>query len=497
MLFKKYQRILFALLILLISYLGFSYRIRGYQVIPYVHNSWDEQEYLWLGKSLLTSGVPASWSSLPIYFSDQLKTVAENYKLRTVKGFNIQINEHSFNLSSWKNPLLPHFVYLDIQSTVEGYTSNFRIVQPQLDNPPLAGLIFAAFDNNGNLYHSSVKTIRLIAIFFTTLTVAGIFLLSFKLYKLPTAIISSLIYALGPGYVVSGRLAVPENIIAAIYTFALLILVFYNQKETKLKFWGLLLICFFSPLLKLVGVIVPLGLSLILASEKKIRQSLLLLLSGFLGIMAYVIYGLFYNKNIFLMMLSNQTERNFMGPISVLFKFMLPHFTAPMYDGWLILGFISVFLALKSFTFKDHLIPLAIVAHLIFFLFFGGDNYPWYLFIIFPLLSITAGYCINHFLTNPHFGFNVLFYIVVLSSLLYYALLGTKWPEFLNIYRILTFVALLLPLIPLIFKKPLQRYLQISLVVMLLGSFYLSTRIINNFQFLWPQLYQQDYQLTK
>ncbi|MCL4367126.1 glycosyltransferase family 39 protein [Patescibacteria group bacterium] len=490
-----YKNVFILGLLLVTGWVSFTYRIRNYQQVPFVHNSWDEQEHLWLGKSLLSSGVPASWSTLPIYFSNKVNTIKQSQSAK-ISGFNIQVGNQQTSLANWSAD--DKLAVMDIQSTVDNSTSQFRLVQPQLDNPPLAGIIFAIFDPSTSMFHSSIISIRLIAIGFAVLTTIGLFLLAWKLFNLPIALISSLIYAIGPGFVVASRFALPENLLASVYIYSLLLFVLYQQKNSLSKLFIILVLCFLSPLMKMVGLIVPLGMSLIYFLHHQAKQAWLVLVAGCLGVVVYLVYGFFYNANLFIQVLQNQSARDFLGPISVLFKFVAPNFTVPMYDGWLIFAFISLLLFGRVFTQeKVNIVLIAIASHLIFFSLFGGNNYPWYLFMIFPLLSLVVAAVCWQYLKAPQLLFNLLFFVVVFSSLLYYWQLGTIWASFLSVYRLLVAFFVLLPLLPLLWKGSIKYSLQLSLILMLMCSFYMSTRIINNLQYLWPLLSQTQISLPQ
>lgn len=482
---KHWKIILVLFLGLIISLIGFKYRIRQYSQTPFVSENFDEIGYLWLGKSLLSTGIPANWSALDFY--NQYKPTNNE----RVINYNIAVNEQLPSLNNWsefKKPTVRSY-----ESTLDNnYKSQFLIVQPYLDNPPLTGIIFAIFDSGKSMATSTIKQIRLVPIIALSMTIITIFLLGYFLVNFNVGLISSLIYCFDPGFVISSRMAVPENLIAFLLPLTLLILYFY-QKTKKTRLLIIIgIICFIAVWLKVSGLIIPLILTMICFYGKDFRSGWIFTASGILGFLSYIGYCLIYSPTLFVQMISTQGARMFNGPASVLASILHPKVPAFLFDGWIILGYISLIgiIILRKRNQYLNYFSLSIVGYLIFFMLFGGLNYPWYQFIIYPILSISLGIIIDKFLIKPRFEFNFLFFLTVVSTLLQYSQYTDHWINFLNTYRLLFIVLVLVSAISWFFKRSQKNLLRISLIIMLFLSFYLSTRIINNLNFLWPLLSQ-------
>lgn len=483
---NKYWKITLVLFLgVMISLVGFKYRIRQYSQTPSVSENFDEIGYLWLGKSLLSTGIPANWSALDFYNQYQPANGER------VLNYNIGVNDQLPSLNNWskfKKPTVRSY-----ESTLDNnYKSQFLIVQPYLDNPPLTGIIFAAFDSGKSMAVSTIKQIRLVPIIALSMTIITIFLLGYFLISFNVGLIASLIYCFGPGFVISSRMAVPENLIAFLLPLTLLILYFYQKtKKTKLLI-TLGIICFIAVWLKVSGLIIPLIIAMICFNQKDFRSGWISIASGALGFLSYVGYCLIYSPTLFIQMITTQGARMFNGPASILASILHPEIPAFLFDGWIILGYISILgiIILKNKNQHFNYFSLSVVGYLIFFMLFGGLNYPWYQFIIYPILAISLGIIIDKFLKKPRFEFNFLFFLTVVSTLLQYSQYTDNWINFLNTYRLLFIILVLVSAVGWFFKRFQKNLLRISLIIMLFLSLYLSTRIINNLNFLWPLLTQ-------
>ena len=487
---KSWATVLLLFIGLTISLIGFKYRIRQYDQIPFVNQSFDEIGYLWLGKSLLSTGVPANWSALGFY-SQYQKSEEES-----VNGYNIVVNGKSPSIKNWSTFMNPAVWSIE-GSFDNNYKSQFLIVQPYLDNPPLAGIIFALVDSGESMTVSSIKQIRLIPIIALSATITTIFLLGFLLANFNVGLISALIYCLGPGFVISSRMAVPENLLAALLPLCLLLFYYYQKTKRTYLLSLLCIFCFLAVWLKVSGLIIPLVLIMICFNKKMYRVGWIIVASAILGFLSYVGYCMAYSPRLFLQMISTQGSRMFAGPASILVKILNPEVPSSFYDGWIILGYMSV-LGLVYISKKNknlNYISYSVVGFLIFFMMFGGLNFPWYQFIIYPILALSLGVVINNFLVKPRFEFNLLFFLTVVSTLLHFAQYTNNWIIYLNTYRLLLIVFVLGSSFGWFFRRSRKFLLRASLVMMIIYSFYLGITIINNLNYLWPLLMQNKISL--
>jgi 4-amino-4-deoxy-L-arabinose transferase-like glycosyltransferase len=486
-------RWLSAVLILgvLLSLFGLKYRLRQYDSFPFPQQNFDEYGYLWLGKSLLSTGVPANWSALPFYNQYRGKS-------RSIAGYNISENGKTPNIKNWSqfnNPLVTN-----IEATFDNnYKSQFLLVQPYLDNPPLAGIFFALVDPGRSIVNNTVSYIRLLPVVALSTTVLTLFVLGYRLFSFKTGLITAGIYALGPGFVISSRMAVPENLIAALFPLTILIFYCYQKKP---RTWLLVLnciLCLMAIWLKISGIIIPMTLTLLAFRGNRLKSGWVIVATTITGLLSYVVYGLLYNANLFWQMLSTQGSRAFSGPVGILVKILHPEIPAPFYDGWIIIGYLSVigitFLGRKQKQYEYVSYP--VVCFLIFFTLFGGLNYPWYQFIVYPILALAAGVVINNFIDKPRIEFNLLFFLIVVSTLLHYSQYTDKWIDHLNVYRLQFGVLVLAGLGSLLLcnKQVSLLILKNSLIAMFLYSLYLGIGIINNLNVLWPLLMENNFKI--
>lgn len=469
------------LLGIIISLVGYKYRIRQYDQIPFISQNFDEYGYLWLGKSLLSTGIPANWSALNFYNQYQQSNNDQ------VIGYNINVDTKSPSPGNWntfKKPVVKSF-----EGTFDNnYKSQFLIVQPYLDNPPLTGIIFALVDSGKSMAFSTLKQIRIVPIVVLSATIITIFLLGYYLLNFKVGFISALIYCLGPSFIISSRMAVPENLIAAILPLSLLILFFYRKTHQKRFLIAVWLLCFISTWLKVSGLIIPLSLAIICFNAKYYRTGWIITSSAVSSFLGYVIYCYLYSPVLFNQIITTQSTRMFNGPALILSKIFHPQVPSSFYDGWIILGYIS-FLAIILLSRKVknlNFLSSSIFGFLIFFMIFGGINFPWYQFIIYPILALSIGTIINHFLVHPRIEFNLLFFITVVSTLLHYSQYTPNWITYLNSYRILLVIFVLFSTFSWFFHKSGKIILRTSLVFMVIFAFFIGIKIVNNLNYLWP-----------
>src|SRR5690348_4948958 len=146
-LFSKYSIILSTILIIALF-------LRAYHINtwPRLGATFDEYAWTWLGMSLIQGHAPSSWSYHPQY-----------------QG---------------------HRKFVIYQHT------NFWIVKPYLEHPPLFGLVagsFALLNHTKGMFDLSIDKIRPLALILGIVSVLAVFLLVREVYSIDLAIISSLI----------------------------------------------------------------------------------------------------------------------------------------------------------------------------------------------------------------------------------------------------------------------------------------------------------------
>src|SRR3989304_7973425 len=165
------KQILFVVLILLGSLV---LRLHNYTVYPQRGATSDEYSYSFQGVSLLTQGIPISWSAFTAY-------------------------RNRFDL------------------TID--TIYFPMVSPYFDHTPLNGIVtggWAILFGENSFEKITLGTIRLVPIILSMISSVLVFLLAQRLYGYDTGIWALVIYASVTTFVMNGRVVLAENLIAPI-----------------------------------------------------------------------------------------------------------------------------------------------------------------------------------------------------------------------------------------------------------------------------------------
>lgn len=425
----KYILIAFILLI------GFLLRFHNYTVWPRHGATFDEFAWTWLGINLIQEKVPMSWSRHPQY----------------------------------KDPKI-----------IKYQGAMFALVKPYLEHPPLFGLVagsFAMINGAKDMYDVTLQRIRPLALILGVLSIAMLFLLVKELYGVNAALLASLIYATIPTIVIGSRIVQNENFLIPSWLFSLYALAKYFKTGNKSMRNIAVLTAAIMPLAKVPWIVVPISLSLILAFKKHWKESFSAFGISILIFSLFIIYGIYYDKNLFFGLFGFQMTR-----YDLSFNGLLAVFTDPLavdryyLDGWIYFGYISIFMISRDF--KKHIFILfPILSYLLIFV-FGIPNelgHGWYRYPFYPFLAIGITLFLKeYFLKNPILM--LLFFLFIGLSLLqltWKTVFGFSYP----ILR-LTVIGYSLILLPLFFEsrkinkpvKILNYMIFISLILMNIWS---------------------------
>lgn len=364
------------LIFLLILYITFVLRAHNYERVP-TANHLDEQLYASSGLYLIETGKPVSWSTL-------------DYPSRA-EVFKGQISYRGG---------LP-------QASVTLY-------KPWLDEPPLFSLIVGYFAHINHVLRTDFipsSYIRIPTVIFATLTSIMIFLIARLVSGYWTGILSMIVYGTVPLFVFASRTAMPENLIALIFTVMFYLLI---------KFIGNSKIIYILPIPFLVGIaglskptgylLLPFALFLIFAfyiQQKKIKSALFtclyLILATLPFLIAYFVYGYLMDGEIFKRILAIQSSRP-VGFGSLAWYFISPSFsTSILKDSWFVFCLLSsayfifatrFFINLKDLADKSSLVIFAFVYAVAVVMVSGGegDLLAWYRFFSYPFLAIIGAW---------------------------------------------------------------------------------------------------------
>lgn len=485
---KKYSKLLIIVLLLILIFIGFRLRFRSYQFYPPIASTFDEQVVVWAGSSLINTGIPTSWSFIDDYLTDNRGHFVG------INNWSIYYDNQNPNLSNFKTfpKPLSHRIEFELD---QGYKSQFVVVQPQIEQPPLGPLLSAFLSGSYKLKTFSdirLEQIRIPVIYLSVISILLVFVITKLAYDTKSAIISATLFTFVPTLVISQRLAVSENYL----TFFILIGILFNLlwiKTNQTKFLILnsllIIICY---LIKPFGIslAIVLGLS-IFVYQKPLKFLIYPLISTFISILIFYFYGSFYSLELFTKVVSYQQNR-FNAPLQGIFKLLIPRITNLFLDGWIIFGYLSVFyLTLRNRFKEDFWVVAPILSSLFFFFIYGGEDYGWYRLILYPFLMIGMGKVISDAFDNVNPFLNVSFLILVLPTNLWWGFYGTNWYPLANIFRIV--MVILLGIFTLGFlKQPIFKKLnQLTLLLLILFSLWLSVKTINNTQSFYPNLSDQ------
>ena len=334
--------------------LGLYLRINTYTEYPPRVSSSDEYTYTFLGMSLLQKGVPTTWSNFPAY---------QKYARIT--------------------PITINGIY-------------FPLVTPYFDHPPLNGILvggWALLRGEDTFQKVTTGTIRQVPIFLSIFSMVFMYLIGLKLYGRKSALWGLLIYAVAPSFVMQSKFVFAENLLTPIFLGS--ILLFLNIRK-NIGLYHVIALGILSGLAfwtKELGIFVFVTLfSLCLYEKVKPKYILILSIVSILIFSLYLLYGYYYNWELFSAIVFAQGNRQ-IGPATLNMLFFNPIIVNKQYfDGWYLLGFVSFFASFSDI--KKHiyiLLPASIYFMLMLFSLTDNGEMGWYMIPLFPIFSLLTG----------------------------------------------------------------------------------------------------------
>lgn len=332
---------------LLIVILAFFLRVNRYWDFPVGGETQDESAWAFLGSSLIQTGKPVSWSYFGAYDPDYI-----------------------------------------FQKRSEGAP----LVSPVLDHPPLFSLLPGlAHTIKGDWQNfPSLKVTRLPMVLLGTLNVALLMLAASSFFvQKKWVFLSGLIYAVAPSFVLTSRLVVAENLMI---TWTLLSLWLLSKSKWRHQFLFLTIVCCLAVLTKVSGLVVPAAIFLYGLSVKENKVWRAGLLGGLTGIIAFALFGAFYNFPLFLNILSSQAGRD-LGWSTLQNRFFLHASLVEkfFFDGWIFAGLFASALVLLKKEAKYLSLNLFLIVNLFFILLTSGEQtfHGWYDYVLYPLFTLS------------------------------------------------------------------------------------------------------------
>lgn len=340
------QKVLFALVIVF----GIWLRLYHYSYFPQRGATSDEYTYSFLGTSLLTKGIPISWSAFQAYQN--------------------------------REDLVIDHIY-------------FPIVSPYFDHPPgyalTLGMFLLGFGQD-EFTEQKLETIRLFPILLTTLTGIVLFFLIKREYSYSAALLTVILYSTVTIFVMNQRVSVAENQLALLCVFALLLFSRWKHHLSWQRLVVLGVIAGSAFLTKILGgVLFVILLCLFFRSRISLRKIAAFIVAFMLCVSLLFIYAAFYNWNLFWEIQGLQSGRD-IGP-QALWMLVLQSVIVnkAYYDGWYFLGFVALgFLSLEYKKYLLLLVPagvyfLALLASLS-----KTGQSGWYLIPLFPFMAAAS-----------------------------------------------------------------------------------------------------------
>lgn len=335
------------LLVISTLVLGLLLHLHNYEYYPQRGATSDEYTYSFLGVSLLTKHVPISWSYFDKYQHKQDLTIRHLY---------------------------------------------FPIVYPYFDHPPLNGIFVGgwALLNGQNTFEKiDLKTIRLVPIYLSVLSSLLLFLLAKKFFGFKSAFWALLIYSTTTIFVISGRIALAENLLTPLL---LLSIYLFSLWEKKITVWQSILLGILSGMsfwTKELGIVTFFTLFFFFLSQKiKLKYLFIFSLISIASFLLYIVYGTYFGADVFWKIITVQGSRN-IGPETLWLLLLNPILVnKPYFDGWYFLGFTALFY--KTLEYKKYfyfIVPAIFYFLLMLFSIRREGEMGWYVIPLFPLMS--------------------------------------------------------------------------------------------------------------
>lgn len=332
----------------------------------------EEMLYAWSGMYLIETGTPISWSTL-------------DYPKRATFFAGV------------------------IDYRGEQPKAGVVLRKPWLDEPPLFSLLVGWF---AHIYGAD-KTdiippafIRTPVIIISTLTSIMVFLIARLISGYWTGILSMLLYGTIPVMVIGSRLAVPENLIALLFSIAVYLIIKYQIKPNIAFLLPIPLLAGIAGLSKPTGFfIAPLAIYFALIQKHyKLISHMVLGTFSFVGL--FILYGVYFDAEIFWHIVSIQGFRP-VGFGSLGWFLISPGFDhTTLKDSWYIFCLISaVYFIFSPKSGPKRIVSFAFVYWIIIVMLSGGeaDMLAWYRYPAFPMLAILGAWGLQELVKKANF----------------------------------------------------------------------------------------------
>jgi len=419
---KKY---FFIVLSFIIAFLVIkqSLILRNFNYDVYPTPGLDEYNYVWQAISLRKTGLPLAWTlNSGEYKNPKYQPVAGN-----VEGFSI--NSFDQKKFQYQKSPLSAVKELDYGKGME----QILFVAPFFDHPPIGGLVYELGmpKNIEEIEQVKPSDFRKSAIVLAVITSVLLYILLFLVFGNPwVPLLSTIIYSTVPTYILATRTAYLENVVSPLALLSLIFLylaINYFVQKRKLFFINLFIVLSglfggLSVLAKEPAIGFLVGFFILLVINKTpIKSMLLFVLSAFLPVFIYILWGFWLQKNLFLGIFFTNAGRSYFGAIKMVTQLEALKFKNFPVDGWWIWGLVSfLIISLKTKSKKILFLTIPLLAHLLTVLFMPSPNYPWYLLSCIPFLAACSAVFIWQIIKNPSWASALAFFFIPFSSSYYW-----------------------------------------------------------------------------
>ena len=267
-----------------------------------------------------------------------------------------------------------------------------------------------------------------------------------------------------------------ENLLTPIFLGAIL---FFLHVKGRMRISHVIILGFLAGLAfwtKELGIAVYGSLIALFFYEKlKLKQVFILTFISLSIISLYLVYGYYYNWELFSAIVFAQGNRD-LGPTTLNMLFFNPVIVNKQYfDGWYLLGFVSFFASFADI--KKHiyiLLPSSVYFFLMLFSLTSHGEMGWYMIPLFPIFSLLSGNLLcNNVKKNGAFIIPVVVFVGLFIIRYYYQ---AKFGLPNSVFRLLL-ISMFAPLfITFIFRKEtLFRILSnLWFYLLILGTIYIT-----------------------
>ena len=315
---------------------------------------------------------------------------------------------HGEGPKSWEPPYYQSAYKKDDIKFIRWFGDYFGIVKGYIDHPPLFSIfvgIIPTISGAKDFLDCRLTTINLIPILFSTLTIILVFLVSYKIYQSNTiSIITSLLYATVPLFVAAGRIAKGDCLLSLVLITGILCVLKYieSQKKIFVIFAGLLAgMSFWS---KETGISAMIILPLLLGRKGFVKEACIIAGIGFLLAASYLLYNYLINSEAFFKMLALR-NKDHVTVFNIVLRYIkesrLAQIQANFGIGYLLWFWFVMFYSMGK---SDSNVPITVFIFLMTLCAVSSDQYSygWYLFPIYPLMSIAGGLFMRDFISRPN-----------------------------------------------------------------------------------------------